>query len=62
MRTSFRIHPVIIPGEIYSLRFVNTGVEGKFLFLGAQKCFCIFKDAKGELTRARYEDVRWARG
>lgn len=62
MRTNFRIHPVIVPGEIYELRFVNNGVVGRFLFLGKQKYFCVFQNESGEIVRVLYENIRWARG
>ena len=62
MRMNFRIHPVLVPGEVYELRFVNSGVTGTFLFLGEQRFFCLFRARNGESIRVLYADVRWARG
>ena len=62
MRTSFRIHPVIVPGESKELRFVNTGITGMFTFLRMENFFCVFEDAEGNVFRVLYADIRWARG
>jgi hypothetical protein len=60
MRNNFRIHPVIIPGETYKLRFINTGIVGEFKFVGMAKAFAIFTNKQNEIVRVLYANVRSA--
>lgn len=61
MRNNFRIHPVMVPGEVYELRFVSTGRTGVFRFVKMEKYFAIFTNGS-EIVCVLYADVRFARG